>query len=354
MLHLRRKEHADPLISHFSNRPATEQFHSNQNSKVALNGHFQTQRKTAKASKHKLLQRLISGETRKLAKDQIKKSISRKNILELNRIRGQVQLGRAHLDSSAPRERKIFTGRRKSQTISKLNLAECVRARESQKSSRPHTLRKKSTRKRLQVDLAVLEKKLKSKKFSLNKKCLARLKKSKKFRTTAPRREAQSKSKSSAKTRISTYLKTERQPAKRTPTSRATQVDLCQISLKRKKSKKTRLDDFGERGQKESFSSLKLLQRSKQLSQEETLLILKSLESEKALRLRRGGDMFFLKESKIKKRPSNKFTARASRKTSARRRVHLDKGPKFGTQKNNLLISKVRNKVHFNSDKKVF
>lgn len=359
LLHLRQKERADPLISNFSNRPVTEQFHSNQNSKVAANGQFQTHRLTAKASRHKLLQRLISGQTKRLMRDQMKKSISRKNIMDLNRMRGQVGNALVGPFDSASRERKALATRKKSKTISKLNLAECVRARETQRSSRPRTLRKKSKRNRLKVDLAVLEKNLKSKKFSLSKKCLARLKKSKRFRTTcagrtqSTRRPLVKSQTKSGKTRISTYLKTERNNPKKRSTPRAKQVDLCQISLKRKKQAKSRrrADNFDQSAPKESFNSLKLLKRSKQLSQEETLLILKSLESEKALRkLRQKGDIFFLKESKLKRRSSKKTTAR---KSSRRKRLHLDKDIKFGTRKNNILISRIRNKVDFKSDKKV-
>lgn len=238
--------------------------------------------------------------------------------------------------------------RPKNRTVSKLNLAECARSGEPKRGGRPKTLRKKSQRAQLRVDLAVLEKNIKAKKFSLNKRCLSRLKQSKKFRTTAPKRGATQKTaKARSRTRIATFLRTERRAKGTGETPTATKVDLRQISLKRKRTKTRAKGDA-----RESFNSLKLLQRSKQLSQEETLLILKSLESEKALRkLRRKGDVFFLKESKLRARAAKKAPP-APRKSSRRRRMQAEHDFKFGTGHNNFLLSRVRHQVQFNSDKK--
>jgi hypothetical protein len=364
---LRQKERNDPLLSHFSNRLATEQFHSNQNSKVILNGQLNSQRyrNSSKSTQNKLMKKLISGETKKMMKNQIKKSTSRKNILKMNlMMRGKKSKNTSpkyNLRTLAD-ENKLLEIRKKSKTISKLNLADCVTSRETQRTNRPKTLRKKSKKNKLKVDLAKLEKNLKLKKFNLNTKCLSKLKNAKKFKTTGVNRvhsQKQMKAKGQKKIRLSTYLKTERHKQPLTPKV-ATQVDLRQISLKmnkRKKKKKSfekniKLDVF-DKITKESFNSLKLLQKSNKLSQEETLLILKSLESEKALRkIKKGTDIFFLKESKLKKRNHKKSSFKNSKRISSRKRIHLNKDIKFGTRNNNMLISKAKNHIEYNSEKK--
>ena len=240
---------------------------------------------------------------------------------------------------------------RKSGTFSRMQRVEVKRESTKGKSARRRVKRSA----KLKVDIAKLEKNLKKKKFTLNSESLSRLKQQQKFKTTSTKGQSQRRQKGSKKIRLSTYLKTERNVQRGSTPRKATQVDLRQISLKRKKAlnvQKERRLEFLDKVTKESFASLKLLKKSKKLSQEETLLILKSLESEKALRkVKKGADIFFLKESKLKKRVKQGVE---KSKRQSRKKMKLDLGMKFGTRNHNLHLNKQKHCVEFNSEKKKY
>ena len=214
------------------------------------------------------------------------------------------------------------------------------------------------------VDIAKLEKNLKLKKFNIKKNRLIDPTNTQRSRTkTSNKTQTNKKYKSKEKKiRLSTYLKTERHNVKKTMTPKtSTQVDLRQISLNRKKKKlyakgkNPTCFEFMDKQKKQSFNSLKLLKNSKQLSQEETFLILKSLESEKILRqIKKGKDIFFLKESKLKKRNLKQGILNKPRKKPQKNKIKICKDIKFGTRNDNVLLKNSKQKIEFNSEKKKY
>jgi hypothetical protein len=294
----------------------------------------------------------------------IKKTTSRKNILKLNLFvdsKTNKKSKKTLEPSGLSQENKFLQSKKQSRTISQLNLVDFLMSREQNKSVGRRSQRKGARKKKLTVDIAKLEHNLKSNRFNLktNRKTGGSRSKKVKPPPSKARMKKQAKSREK-KIRLSTYLKTERNSAKKNVTPRNnTQVDLRQISLRQKKKKVYKPKskplglDFVNKIKKESFNSLKLLKNSKQLSQEETFLILKSLESEKILRkIKKGKDIFFLKESKIKKRNTKKSTYQKSKKTSRSKKPKVLKDINFGTRNNNLLIKNPQDQFEFNSEKK--
>lgn len=397
------------LVSHASNAISSEARHP-----------FPKSRQSKNHSERQMLTRLKSEGKRKSSKRLIGQA-GRKNIFEINQALYKQEREKKQFElemTSFSQDNRRFSNQRKNKTKRKLDIGECFTfennrrvsqvglqrdlQRQPEKETSVRKLmtsrRRKSKNKKVVLDIEKLEKNLRARK----KRKMSRQDKrdskerhhsKKQFKTSTSNRIIFTNPKD--KILISNYLKTERNELVRSGRAtprRSTKIDLRVISINKMNKKRkqrsqklckeklkgsTRLmtrtqkrkRDLDQLQNKQSFESLKLLSKVKKLSREETLLVLKSLQSEKKLRNIAGkdSDKFFLKERKIQTR--NKFKSNfhkgkkmgiekiKSRLETRKKKTSKHPGEdfKFQTRCVNVLKSKSRvrtSKPEFNSEKK--